>query len=154
MIVDTDILIWVSRGNASAAEFLRRQQGFAVSAVTYMEVAQGVRDKRELDAFRKALGLWGASVLPINEAISQHATFYVECYALSHSMCMADALIAATAVHHGDALATGNVRHYRFIPDLTCVGFDPNAPTLAPPDASAPFAGDEPLTPPGSIPPD
>ena len=154
MIVDTDILIWVSRGKVGADQFLRRQQGFAISAVTYMEVVQGVRDKRELSAFRKALRLWGASVLPINEAISQHATFYVECYALSHSMCMADALIAATAVHHGDVLATGNVRHYRFIPGLTCLTFDPDAPTPPPPDGPAPFEGDGPLTPPARLPPD
>ena len=55
MRVDTDVLIWNLRGNARAAYRLDGMSGFLVSAVTCMELVQGVRDKGELHALRRAL---------------------------------------------------------------------------------------------------
>lgn len=40
-------------------------------------------------------------------------------------MQMADALIAATAIDHGEPLVTANDRHYRHIPDLEIELFRP-----------------------------
>lgn len=53
MLVDTDVLIWNLRGNARAADRLDAMPRFLVSAVTYMELVQGVRDKSELRALRQ-----------------------------------------------------------------------------------------------------
>jgi hypothetical protein len=125
MIVDTDVLIWASRGNRRAAAMLDLHKGFRISAVTYAEVVQGARGTEEARTFRKALRLWGTTVLQINESISQHAIFLVDRYALSHSLCLADALIAATAIHYGEVLLTGNTRHYRMIADLELQAFRP-----------------------------
>lgn len=42
----------------------------------------------------------------------------MERYYLSHSMLLADALIAATAVNNGMALLTGNDKQYKIIKEL------------------------------------
>lgn len=90
-----------------------------------MEVVQGVRNNDELRYFRKALQVWMAPVIHVNEWISQHAMFYVERYGLSHSVFPADALIAATAIHYNESLLTGNTKHYSIIPDLQLEAFAP-----------------------------
>jgi len=49
----------------------------------------------------------------------------VQEYALSHSMMLADALIAATTVQNNDVLITANDKHYKFIPNIECKKFLP-----------------------------
>jgi predicted nucleic acid-binding protein len=125
MLVDTDILIWYMRGNPRAAAFVRDRGSISLSAVAYMELVQGMRNKRELLALRKTVKAWGARVLPVIEPISSRATVYVEEHFLSHSMRLADALIAATAVEHGLSLATANTKHYNIIEELVLWEFRP-----------------------------
>ena len=52
-------------------------------------------------------------------------TWYIESYALSDGMRVADALIAASAVQSGAALMTANVPHYKCIPDITLEHYRP-----------------------------
>lgn len=125
MLIDTDVLIWNLRGNAQAAERLDHAGGFVVSAVSYMELIQGVRDKAELGVLRRSLQYWGASVQPLDQEISARAIFLLETYALSHGLQMADALIAPTAVSLGTTLVTANDKHYRMINGLDIEVFRP-----------------------------
>jgi predicted nucleic acid-binding protein len=125
MLVDTDVLIWNLRGNAKAAERLDHAGGFVLSAVSYMELIQGVRDKAELAVLRRSLRYWGASVQPLDQEISARAIFLMETYALSHGLQMADALIAATAISLGATLVTANDKHYRMIDGLDIEVFRP-----------------------------
>ncbi len=118
MIVDTDVLIWYSRGYQNAIDLLHGLDRFSLSVVTYMEIVQGVRNKQELNAFKKALGILNAQVIQIDELISIKAMFYVEQYALSHSMELADALIGASAVIRQLPLITGNEKHYKQLPEI------------------------------------
>ena len=113
-LVDTDVLIWYLRGNEKAKNILKNLD-FAISIVTYMEIIQGIRNKKELNIFRKFIKTWGIQVIYISEEISSKAAFYMEEFALSHSMAMADSLIAATASVNGLILLTGNDKHYRFL---------------------------------------
>lgn len=55
MIIDADVLIWYMKGNKKAYEIIENQHGFFISVVTYMELVQGMRNKRELNIFRKIL---------------------------------------------------------------------------------------------------
>ncbi len=126
MLVDTDVLIWNLRGDPAAAEALDGAPGFYLSAVTYMELLQGLRDTRELRLLRQALRFWDARVLHLNEEISARAMFLVEEYALSHNMQMADALIAAGALYTGLPLFTAKDRHYRHIDGLDLRIFRPS----------------------------
>jgi predicted nucleic acid-binding protein len=84
-----------------------------------MELVQGMRNTDELRAFRSTLAGRRWQVLPITEAISTRAMTYVEEHFLSGSLQMADALIAATCIEQGERLATGNVKHYRMIAELS-----------------------------------
>nr|WP_299239808.1 type II toxin-antitoxin system VapC family toxin [uncultured Halomonas sp.] len=125
MLVDTNVLIWNLRGNDAAAHLLDENPRFLISAVTYMEVLQGLHNKNELRVLRQALRFWQTEILSINEEISARAMFLVEEYALSDNMQMADALIAASALHTGELLITANDRHYKHIEGLEIRVFRP-----------------------------
>ncbi|MCK9621968.1 MAG: type II toxin-antitoxin system VapC family toxin [Methylobacter sp.] len=125
MLVDTDVLIWYLKGNDKARHEIEVLPGFFISVVTYIELVQGMRNKQELVALRRALRLWNAKMLYISEDISAKAMFYVEQYYLSHSMQLADALIGATAVANGLDLLTGNAKHYRVLKDISIREFKP-----------------------------
>lgn len=87
--------------------------------MTYLELVQGICNADELRALRSTLtrGRW--QVLPITEAISTRAMTYVEEHFLSAPVQTADALIAATCIEQGERLATGNVKHYRLVAELS-----------------------------------
>ncbi len=118
MIVDTDIIIWYMRGNEKARTVLMHHGNFSISVITYMELVQGMRNKQELGALRRALHGWSTKVIYLTEEISSKALIYVEKHFLSHSLRLADALIAATAVSCDLPLLTGNAKHYRVIKEL------------------------------------
>ena len=125
MLVDTDVIIWYMRGNQKAYEILNKNKGFKISVVTYMELVQGMRNKQELTLLRKALKNWETKIIYITEEISSKAMFYVEQHYLSHSVQLADALIGATAVAHGESLVTGNVKHYKIVKEINLTKFVP-----------------------------
>jgi len=89
-LVDTDVLIWYLRGNQKAYELIHSIGEFCISSVTYMELVQGMRDKKELRALQKTLKSWNIKVIFISEEISLKALFYMEEYFLSHSLELAD----------------------------------------------------------------
>jgi len=125
LIIDTDVLIWYLRGNASAKEEVETNIPFAISAVTYIELVQGMKDKTEFKKFQKQIKNWKTEILHIDQEISARAIFYVQEYFLSHSMKMADALIAATAIQASDTLITANDKHYKYIPNIEIKKFIP-----------------------------
>ena len=118
MIVDTDIIIWYMRDHPMAVKLLDSNKGFLISVITYMELVQGMKNKGELKALKTALQLWKVKILQIDETISIKAMFYVEQYFLSHSMQLADALIASTAILHQLPLHTGNTKHFALFKDI------------------------------------
>lgn len=118
MIFDSDVLIWAFRGKESASKLLLSVENFSISAVTYMELIQGVLDKQELLQIKKFLKIFEVKVLDITPEITHRAMKYVENYALCDSMELADALIAATTVENGETLCTANGKHYKCVQDL------------------------------------
>jgi predicted nucleic acid-binding protein len=124
-LLDTDVLIWYLRGNQNAYDLIHSIGEFAISAVTYMELVQGMRNKDELRNLKKALKQWRVKTIYMDNEISALALFYVEEYFLSHSMQLADALIGATCATHGMTLYTANDKHYSAIKDLDISVFRP-----------------------------
>ncbi len=106
MIIDSDVLIWYLRGNKKSFNFIEKHEGFYISVISYMELIQGMRNKHELNIFRKKFRDWKAEIAYINEEISAKAMFYIERNFLSHSLELADALIGATALVYGLPLVT------------------------------------------------
>jgi len=125
MLIDTDVIIWFMRGSRKAGRVIEENPGFRMSAVTYMELVQGIRNKRELNLLRKAIKSWQARVVYVDQEMSAKAVFFVEHYALSHGISIADALIAGTAVTLGESLLTGNKKHYAFIKGIEISKFFP-----------------------------
>jgi len=118
LLIDTDVIIWYLRGNKNAQNAINANIPFKISVITYLELIQGMRDKRELRILQKHLREWATEIYQITENISTRAMFFVEDYYLSHSMEIADALIAATAIENQEDLLTANDKHYSYIPNI------------------------------------
>ena len=125
ILIDTDVLIWYLRGNENAFKIIENTQSFYISVVTYIELIQGMRNKNELKELRLALRDWQTQILMINEEISARAMFLVERYFLSHSLTLADALIASTAIFNGLPILTANDKHFKIISGLEVQKFYP-----------------------------
>ncbi len=125
MLVDTDVLIWHLRGYPQATRRLDELDALTLSAVSYLEVLQGMRNKAELVAVKKMLQHRAATLLPLSEAITQRAIELMESLTLSHGLQMGDALIAATAIEHQLPVLTANVKHFGAVAGLTVEAFVP-----------------------------
>lgn len=125
VLIDTDVIIWYMRGNENAYDIIENSNSFFISVVTYMELVQGMRNKKELTSLRKALYNWNTKILYISEDISAKAMFFVEQHFLSHSIQLADALIGSTAIAYGLTIITGNEKHYKAMGDIKISKFIP-----------------------------
>lgn len=125
VLIDTDVLVWLTRGHAGAAARLMNALPWQLSAVTYIELAQGSRNKAELLRIKKGLRAGAARIVPIDESISTRAMKLIDAHALSHGLKLGDALIAATALEHDLSLLTANAKHFKSIRGLKTEAFIP-----------------------------
>lgn len=125
MLFDTDVLIWYLRGNDKAAQAIDTVDSKHISIISYMELLQGARDKKEIKIIRSFLKDLGFETLPLTENIGYRASVYMEEYCLRVDMCLADALLASTAVENSLIMYTGNKKHYRPIEELEIKLFRP-----------------------------
>lgn len=119
VIIDTDILIDVSRNTDKSIhylELLEKSHSLAISSITQMELIVGCRNKQELAVLDRFLKRF--QIIDLNSSISNIATDLLGQYRLSHGLLIPDALIASTALHLNRDLATKNQRDYRFIENL------------------------------------
>lgn len=121
MIFDTDILVWAHRGHPAAARFINRVpiEERNISMISYLELLYGARDAHDLVIVQKLVEDLFAEVVPITETISRSALRIMKSYVLAHRLDASDAVIAATALARQEPLATGNQKHFRFIPGLS-----------------------------------
>jgi predicted nucleic acid-binding protein len=125
MLIDSDVLVWLTRGHVGVAQRLHAIPVWRISVVTYIELAQGCRDKTELARLKKGLADRNTEIVPLTPAISQHASSLIDALALSHGLRLADALIGATAVEIQATLLTANVKHFSVLEGLQIEGFQP-----------------------------
>ncbi|MGH9326945.1 MAG: type II toxin-antitoxin system VapC family toxin [Terriglobia bacterium] len=127
MIFDSDILIEFLGKNPAAAACIESVplMDRNLSAMSYLEVLYGCRNRRELHDFQQFAGTSLAEVVPISESISHKAVQIMEGYVLASRLDATDALIAATALVRAEPLATGNVKHFDFIAGLELKAFRP-----------------------------
>jgi predicted nucleic acid-binding protein len=125
MIFDTDILIWIQKGNEKAATLVDKSTDRFLSILTYMELLQTAENKKQHRVVKEFLKVYSFRILPLTENIGHRASVYVEEYSLSSGLRAGDAIIAATATENNMVLATGNAKHYKPIKDLSLKIFRP-----------------------------
>lgn len=123
MLFDTDVLIRAFRGDPKAARAIDDAADRCISLLTFMELLQGARDRREIRLIKSFLTDVGFRTMPLTENIGHRASVYLEEYGLKSGLRLADALIAATAVENGLALLSGDRSHFRAIADLEVKAF-------------------------------
>ena len=124
IIVDSDILIDLSRGNEKAVSWIKKYENgekLIISVVTEIELIFGSRDKAHLKTIKSFLSNF--EVIQLREMISLAAAQLVEKFCLSHRLHLPDALIAATALELDCELATINRKDFRFIEGLRLVDY-------------------------------
>jgi predicted nucleic acid-binding protein len=116
-LLDTSVLIPILRKNETALAWLESVATEPkMSVISLTELYLGARRQRE----EKDLVELERRVppLPVNRDVAVRAGVFIRHYGASHSVEMQDALIAATAEHHGLRLATLNVKHFPMFPKL------------------------------------
>ena len=119
------MLIWHLRGNPLAARRLDKLSRLTISAITWMELLQGMRNRAEMQAVQKSLLMRQSECLPLTPAITERAIALMESLALSHRLQLGDALIAATAIEHRLTVLTANAKHFSVIEGLSFERFEP-----------------------------
>jgi predicted nucleic acid-binding protein len=125
MIFDTDIFIWVQRGNEKAARQMEKSEDKFLSIQSYMELFQGAENKAQHKYVKDFITSYGFIVLPFTENIGHRASIYIEEYALSSGLRSGDAIIAATAVENNMPLVSSNAKHFKMIKELKLKIFEP-----------------------------
>ena len=125
MIFDTDIFIWVQRGNTKAARLIQKEEERFLSLQSYLELLQCAQDKKQHEHTISFLRDFDFQTLPLTENIGHRAAVYVEEYSLSHGLRAGDAIIAATAVENNLTLSTSNTKHFKPIKELKVKTFRP-----------------------------
>jgi predicted nucleic acid-binding protein len=96
-----------------------------ISVVTYMEVAQGCRNRLELNRLKMTLAANDTTFIHLTPDISQRASDLIDDLALSHGLQLGDALIGATAITLGLPLLSANAKHFRPMDELMLEVFLP-----------------------------
>jgi predicted nucleic acid-binding protein len=119
-LLDTTILIDLSRGNPEAANFIdaafSSETPLFISIISAMELVAGCRDKTEVRKVKKLIADF--ILIHLSPPISVKAYELMLAYSKSHGLTIPDALIAATAITQGLELATDNERHFSMISEL------------------------------------
>lgn len=123
MIFDSDVLIASLRNGDKATRTIDDDEERSVSVVTKLELVHGARNRVDLTLVQRFLGSF--EIVPLAESIGLRAALLMEQWVLKVRLDPFDALIAATAIERALPLCTGNVKHYRHIPELVLVPFRP-----------------------------
>jgi len=125
MLFDTDIFIWVQRGNLKAARLVDETEERFLYVYSYMELLQTAKNSQHHQYTTHFLSSFGFVVLPLTERIGHRALIYLEEYTLSHGLKAGDAIVAATAVENNLTLISSNAKHFKAIQELKLEIFKP-----------------------------
>jgi len=116
-LLDTDILVDFFRGYDKAVAFVNRHNDrIILSSIVVAELFAGVKGNAEQAALQDFISLF--PVVPVNTEIAKVGGLYKRDYSKSHSVGLADAIIAATAELENAELKTQNTRHYPMLKKL------------------------------------
>jgi tRNA(fMet)-specific endonuclease VapC len=119
-LVDTDVLIDVSRGNEAAIDFLDQLDDFwLVSIITALELVVGARNKKEVSEIDQLVASYSA--IPLTAEIGNSSYSLLRQFAKSHGLRVFDSLIAATALEDNLMLVSRNKKHFEMIDALKLI---------------------------------
>lgn len=119
ILIDTNILIGITRGQKVAEDALAKVQGsvYCICDVVLSEMLDGARNKAEhamlLDELTSKF-----EVLPFTAEVSDHFRQILTHGGHERGSYLADRLVASTAMAHGCALLTLNKKHFKGIKGL------------------------------------
>jgi predicted nucleic acid-binding protein len=116
-LIDTNIMVDFTRGNAKAADYLDSLGSpYLLSSVTALELIGGARNQREVSNLDALISAY--EQIPPTDGVTRRAYYLMKVYAKSAGLQTLDALIAATALEEGLTLVTKNRKHFQMIGDL------------------------------------
>jgi tRNA(fMet)-specific endonuclease VapC len=116
-LVDTDVLIDVSRNNEAAIDFLDQlDQSWSMSIITALELIVGARNKKEVNQIDQLVTV--CSAIPLTTEIGNSSYGLLRQFAKSHGLRVFDSLIAATAIEENLTLVSKNKKHFQMIRNL------------------------------------
>jgi tRNA(fMet)-specific endonuclease VapC len=118
LVLDTDVLIEILRGDSRAGEWLASVESLVIGipVIVWMEILVGARDKQEQRVFTELLAQY--SILHLESGNSERARQWFEQFHLSHGVGILDCLIAAIAFGLRKPFYTFNLKHFQVIPGL------------------------------------
>jgi predicted nucleic acid-binding protein len=116
-LIDSDVLIDISRGNRLARQYVDAlTEAWAISQVSALELIVGARDKIDLANIDQFLSAY--VVMPLRDSTGKKAYELLKLYSKSHGLHVFDSLIAATAIEENLTLVTKNQKHFNVIKGL------------------------------------
>ena len=119
VVVDTDVIIWILRGNKDIEEkfkstVINTNGDVFITPIQIAEIYAGIRPKERLRA-ENFIG--SLNVITIDRAIGKLAGELINKQGRTHNVTMADALIGASARANAFKLWTLNKKHYPMFTD-------------------------------------
>lgn len=112
ILIDTDILIEVLRGNQKIIFYLetlsKQGKAFFYSPITKAEIFHGLREE---EVSKTELLFKSMECVPITDEIGKKAGLYLKIFHRSFNLQLGDSLIAATAYYNNAVLLTRNRKH-------------------------------------------
>lgn len=118
VVLDTDVLIEILRGDSRAGTWLASIEGLIVGmpVLVWMEILLGARNKQEQTALSEQVARY--TILHLESGDSERSRQWFERFHLSHGVGVLDCLIAAIAVRIGKPFYTFNLKHFQVISAL------------------------------------
>ncbi len=118
VLCDTNILINAFNGRLDTIQELNNigYDNIVLSAITVMELYQGMSNKKELVQMKKKIKYF--DVVHFDEQASVKAIELMMLFNLSHGLLIPDAIIGAAAIIHQIPLYTYNLKDFRFMPGI------------------------------------
>ena len=114
-LIDSDVLIDISRGKAAALEYMDAlPEGWAISQISALELIVGARDQRDMADIDTFLSAY--VVMPLQGSAGSRAYELLKRYAKSHGL---HVFVAATAMEEKLTLVTKNRKHFGMIEGLS-----------------------------------
>jgi predicted nucleic acid-binding protein len=117
LLIDTDVLIDYLLDYPAAVSYVEaRQERLLISVVTVAELYAGIREGEERARLEQFLLAF--EIIPLDLRLAVQGGLYRRDYRKSHSVRLADDLIAATATQRQAPLVTLNRKHFPLLQDV------------------------------------